>query len=99
MEVEIGGDGGVVLGGGASGGFGIIGGTEEVGIAEMAGLGSPKDEEMGEMGQKEPGWAWKNKKAQIDYYRAMEQVIDKGFNLSMYRARDLCDRLLMRAYP
>ncbi len=26
----------------------------------------------------EPGWAWKNKKAQDEYARAMEQIIDKG---------------------
>jgi len=31
--------------------------------------------------EKEPGWSWKNKKAIDDYQRAMEQVLDKSFNL------------------
>ena len=30
----------------------------------------------------QPGWAWKNKKAQEEYVRAMDSVVDKGFNLS-----------------
>ncbi|MCJ1284728.1 hypothetical protein MMC26_004064 [Xylographa opegraphella] len=31
--------------------------------------------------ENEPGWAWKNQKAMDDYQRAMDQVLDKNFNL------------------
>ncbi len=39
----------------------------------------------------EPGHAWKNRKARDDYSRAMDQVLDKSFNLS--RLRKPCDSL------
>ena len=32
--------------------------------------------------EKEPGFAWNNKKARDEYARSMEQVVDKGFSLS-----------------
>ena len=32
--------------------------------------------------EKEPGYAWNNKKARDEYARSMDQVVDKGFNLS-----------------
>ena len=35
--------------------------------------------------EKEPGYAWNNKKARDEYARSMEQVVDKGFNLSESR--------------
>ncbi len=60
--------------------------------AEVAGStgGSRKPQmKMGSLGrgwemekEKEPGYAWNNKKARDDYHRAMEQVVDKNFNLS-----------------
>jgi len=31
--------------------------------------------------QNEPGWGWKNRKAQEDWGRALEMVVDKGFSL------------------
>lgn len=39
----------------------------------------------------EPGHAWKNRKAREDYSRAMDQVLDKSFNLS--GLRETCDAL------
>ena len=38
---------------------------------------SPRDEEE----VMQPGWAWTNKKARDECARAMEQVVDKNFNL------------------
>jgi hypothetical protein len=35
-------------------------------------------------GPEQPVAAWKTKRAQDEYQRAMEQVIDKDFNLSMW---------------
>lgn len=46
--------------------------------AKIPGLGRGWDLEK----EKEPGYAWNNKKARDEYYRAMEQVVDKSFNLS-----------------
>ncbi|KAA6410840.1 MAG: hypothetical protein FRX48_05150 [Lasallia pustulata] len=48
-------------------------GMDEDLVARGAGL---KDEDM-----RQAGWAWNNKKARDEYARAMEQVVDKGFNL------------------
>lgn len=48
-------------------------GMDEDPVARGAGL---KDEDM-----RQAGWAWNNKKARDEYARAMEQVVDKGFNL------------------
>ena len=28
-----------------------------------------------------PGYAWKNSKAMDEYHRALDQIVDKGFNL------------------
>lgn len=30
---------------------------------------------------RQPGWVWNNKKARDEYARAMDQVVDKSFNL------------------
>ncbi|MCJ1420888.1 hypothetical protein MMC32_007247 [Xylographa parallela] len=57
---------------------------QQLGEQSSAGLGTlrggPSNEEQKEA-EKEPGWAWKNKKAMDEYQRAMEQVLDKNFNL------------------
>ena len=39
---------------------------------------SVKEEDV----EKQPGYAWKNKKARDEYQRALEQVVDRNFNLS-----------------
>ena len=46
--------------------------------AKMTGLGRGWELEK----EKEPGYAWNNNKARDEYHRAMEQVVDKNFNLS-----------------
>ena len=51
-------------------------GMDEDPVARGANL---KDEEM-----RQPGWAWNNKKARDEYGRAMEQVVDKSFNLRRF---------------
>ncbi|MCJ1388616.1 hypothetical protein MMC18_001463 [Xylographa bjoerkii] len=57
---------------------------QQLGELPNAGLGNvrggPSNEERKEA-EKEPGWPWKNKKAMDDYQRAMDQVLDKNFNL------------------
>lgn len=60
-------------------------------VTEYAGAGGAGVMEMGTDGrggggpvgqeEKEPGWGWKNKKAQEDWGRALEMVVDKGFSL------------------
>lgn len=42
-----------------------------------------EDYENSEDIEQEPGYTWKNPKAREDYSRAMEQVVDKDFSLSM----------------
>lgn len=46
-----------------------------------------------EKGLEQPVAAWKSKRSQDEYQRAMEQVIDKDFNLSTSRT-DLCSATL-----
>lgn len=46
----------------------------------------------GEEAEKQPGYSWKNKKARDEYQRALEQVVDRNFNLS-----ELCKSLRMIA--
>ncbi|MCJ1384268.1 hypothetical protein MMC17_007384 [Xylographa soralifera] len=57
---------------------------QQLGEMSSTGLGNtrggPSNEEQKDA-EKEPGWAWKNKKAMDDYQRAMDQVLDKNFNL------------------
>lgn len=60
-----------------SGTAGSAGGIQKP-QAKMGGFGG--EWEMAK--EKEPGYAWTNKKARDEYHRAMEQVVDKSFNLS-----------------
>ena len=52
-------------------------GDESV-VLELTGSGPADGEKEVE---KEPGWAWRNKKAVEDYEKAMDAVVDRGFNL------------------
>jgi len=59
--------------------------TEHAGAGE-AGVIEPGTEGggggvVGGQEEKEPGWGWKNKKAQEDWGRALEMVVDRGFSL------------------
>ena len=51
--------------------------------------GTLKDQEM-----REPGWAWNNKKAREDCSRAMEQVVDKNFNLRRFYVFEMMEKTL-----
>ncbi|MCJ1292178.1 hypothetical protein MMC34_003728 [Xylographa carneopallida] len=55
-----------------------FGGLTSAETGNVRGQGSNEEHKDAE---KEPGWAWKNKKAMDEYQRAMDQVLDKNFNL------------------
>lgn len=54
-------------------------GMDEDVVARGVGL---REEDM-----RQPGWAWNNKKARDEYARAMDQVVDKSFNLRRFYMR------------
>ena len=62
-----------------------LGEFSSTGLDTMVG---PSNEQQKDA-DKEPGWAWKNKKAMDDYHRVMDQVLDKNFNLRMPACRFL----------
>ena len=69
-----------------------------VGKPGKAGRGQLSHTLMGQSAKKrgpenEVGYAWDNRKAREEYQRAMEQVVDKKFNLSkLPQTLMLCDR-------
>lgn len=60
-------------------------GMDEDVMARGVGL---KEEDM-----RQPGWTWNNKKARDEYARAMEQVVDKNFNLRTFYVQSVMERL------
>lgn len=60
-------------------------GMDEDVVARGVGL---KEEDM-----RQPGWMWNNKKASDEYARAMEQLVDKNFNLRTFYMQSVVERL------
>ncbi|MCJ1248422.1 hypothetical protein MMC30_005640 [Trapelia coarctata] len=57
--------------------------TEHTSVGEAGGMETRPEVARGREveEQNEPGWGWKNKKAQDEWGRAMEMVVDRGFSL------------------
>jgi hypothetical protein len=52
---------------------------------ELVVMKEPATRQQKDYMKAEPGSAWNNKKAQEDYSRAMDNVVDRDFNLSEWR--------------
>jgi hypothetical protein len=53
---------------------------------EMVVMKEPATRQQKDYMKAEPGSAWNNKKAQEDYSRAMDNVVDRDFNLSEWES-------------